>query len=537
MSPQLRIHERSVRRPWRTALAALMVFALASPSASQAQHTWFVSAQGEPFPTADCASWENACQELQTALYLAEAGDEIWVAEGTYKPDFPYENNPTLSFELVDGVKLYGGFRGNEPDIEERAGLFRETILSGELAYVNSQHILMGEDLLKGAVVDGFTITNGRAAGSGFVNDRGGGLFLFNSILDVRNCRFVENSAWNVAGGAWVSESVATFTKCLFEDNEVFPRSQGAAIHNVFGSHVTLIDCRISGHTIGGGAIFVGGDILGNAASTLIAHRTVFIGNSGIAGGAIINNGFSTIVNSLFVGNEAFGPGTPPFAGMGGAIANFGEMSITNSTLFGNSAAVAGGGLHNGGETPNTNLDSILVASNCVLWGNVAPGSLESAQVSSDGDELTLNYCDIEGLTGDLGGLGNIGADPLFVDSFGPDNEVGTGDEFLRLSSGSPAIDSGDNTALPDEVTTDLDGSPRFVDDPDAPDTGNPDGINPIVDMGAYEFNCIDDDGDGRVTICHTPPGNADNARTITVRVNAVPAHLAHGDHCGPCQE
>ncbi len=48
---------------------------------------------------------------------------------------------------------------------------------------------------------------------------------------------------------------------------------------------------------------------------------------------------------------------------------------------------------------------------------------------------------------------------------------------------------------------------------------------------------CEDVDGDGRVTICHIPPGNPDNAHTIGVSVKAVPAHLAHGDHCGPCEE
>ena len=44
-------------------------------------------------------------------------------------------------------------------------------------------------------------------------------------------------------------------------------------------------------------------------------------------------------------------------------------------------------------------------------------------------------------------------------------------------------------------------------------------------------------DGDGRVTICHIPPGNSDNAHTITVGVGAVPAHLAHGDFCGACED
>lgn len=46
---------------------------------------------------------------------------------------------------------------------------------------------------------------------------------------------------------------------------------------------------------------------------------------------------------------------------------------------------------------------------------------------------------------------------------------------------------------------------------------------------------CPDEDGDGLVTICHRPPGNPDNARTITVGINASAAHLAHGDCCGPC--
>lgn len=41
---------------------------------------------------------------------------------------------------------------------------------------------------------------------------------------------------------------------------------------------------------------------------------------------------------------------------------------------------------------------------------------------------------------------------------------------------------------------------------------------------------------DGRETICHNPPGNRRRARTIVVSENALPAHLAHGDHCGPCE-
>ena len=40
---------------------------------------------------------------------------------------------------------------------------------------------------------------------------------------------------------------------------------------------------------------------------------------------------------------------------------------------------------------------------------------------------------------------------------------------------------------------------------------------------------------DNKVTVCHVPPGNPENAHNITISVNALPAHLAHGDTVGPC--
>ena len=101
--------------------------------------------------------------------------------------------------------------------------------------------------------------------------------------------------------------------------------------------------------------------------------------------------------------------------------------------------------------------------------------------------------------SGDFGGTGNTGSDPLFLDPLGGDGTPGTEDDDLRLPSGSPGVDSGDNDAVPadqfdfDEDTNtdepvpfDLDGEPRFADDIPTPDTGN--GTPPIVDMGAYEL-------------------------------------------------
>ena len=109
--------------------------------------------------------------------------------------------------------------------------------------------------------------------------------------------------------------------------------------------------------------------------------------------------------------------------------------------------------------------------------------------------------------------MGNIDADPLFVDPIGADTTRGSGDEDYRLSNGSPAIDAGDNgRVLPDfldldgdgdisePTPIDLDGNDRFIDDPGSADTGA--GTPPIVDMGPYEFEdtCVEDlDGDGNV--------------------------------------
>lgn len=69
--------------------------------------------------------------------------------------------------------------------------------------------------------------------------------------------------------------------------------------------------------------------------------------------------------------------------------------------------------------------------------------------------------------------------------------------------------------------------------------------------LGACPIGDDDDDDDdngcvgpccpnpqGKVTICHFPPGNPENAHTLVIGASAVPAHLNNhpGDHCGPCQ-
>jgi len=141
-----------------------------------------------------------------------------------------------------------------------------------------------------------------------------------------------------------------------------------------------------------------------------------------------------------------------------------------------------------------------VAIANSILWSNEdRNGNTDAAsQVNAGAGVTSINYSCIQGLTGALGGTGNIATDPLFVNALGIDALLGSTDDNLSLAFGSPCIDSGDNTRVPADASdldadgdtlellpTDLAGGSRFFNDPSTIDSGN--GSPPIIDMGAFE--------------------------------------------------
>ncbi|MGP1309472.1 MAG: choice-of-anchor Q domain-containing protein [Phycisphaerales bacterium] len=452
---------------------------------------------------------------IEAAIAAAQEGDEIVVAPGTYSR----VGGPIWS-SVESGGRNITVRSSDGPEV---------TILDGGGTRI--VELFLGETTA--TRLEGFTLTNGDSP-----TNYGGAAFFFGGSATVVNCVFEGNNARyggavsnyenegtvyigcvfrnNTAefgGATWNFESASAFIDCLFEENSVasnFSNEGGATSERVastlyercvfrgntneelggamwarFESDVTLIDCVIEGNTAGGS----GGGLYATTDSRVTAINTRFLGNTAGQFGGGMHSTFSesvTLINCEFSGNRA---GTAFNRRGGGAyLQDLASVRIVNSSFVGNYGSSA-----SGQGMVVANVADVVVA-NSIFWANLGAFGFEGFEPTRDeNDQLTFSGAgtlDVRNLIVDqysaTPGVAMSGDDPMLVDSLGADGIVGTSDDDNRLGMGSPAIDAGDDAALPmdefdldsdsdvtEAIPFDLDGAARVA--------------GGAVDLGAYE--------------------------------------------------
>jgi parallel beta-helix repeat protein len=509
-----------MKHGYRFLMGALVAVALAAALALIASGGQDSLAAGTIYVDVDAtganngSSWEHAFTNLQHALDMAVAGDQIWVAEGIYKPVVEHGGvgDRYKSFQMKNGVALYGGF---DPSVgviafEDRDWVSYVTILSGDLgtagdASDNCYHVFYhpaGTALNSRAVLDGFTITGGNASELSWPDFAGGGMFNDGSSPSLTNCTFLGNSATDYGGGMYNYESSSPLlTNCTFQNNSA-TGGFGGGMFNESGSSPVLASCTFQDNSAVYGGGMYNSSYLPATPTEPTLTRCTFSGNSATGGGAMYNGSGSspTLTACTFTDNPAlsygggmYNDGVSPlltnctFSGnsaeYGGGMFNRNGASptLTNCTFSGNPADYYGGGMYNQGASPAlTNCtfasnsavtdgggmlnssSSSPALTNCILWADT-PDEISNYDLASS---PAVTYSDVQG---GYGGAGNISADPHFADP-------GNGDFHLGVCS--PAIDTGNNLA-PDLPDFDFEGDGRILD-------GDGDGTA-IVDMGVDE--------------------------------------------------
>ncbi len=244
-------------------------------------------------------TWNDALTDLQAAFDLVSSGActsirEIWVKEGTYRPD-PVDR--WQAFEWPAGVKVFGSFPANmtSPGKNDRNWPSQPTILSGEIGSPtneqdNSVVLVLMDSLAGTAHLDGFMIASSNSWDAGDFQDDPSGMLIEHSAdlkvcmrnvwltghkggagaalgtrgssaleLEVFNSRFSENFS-NFSGGVMhlapegaEGEVRARFTNCIFDQN-IAQDSGGVVYTRILDSatvirdfiHCTFYDNRAS---------------------------------------------------------------------------------------------------------------------------------------------------------------------------------------------------------------------------------------------------------------------------------------------------
>ena len=312
-----------------------LAFFLAGTAAAQSK-TYYVSPQAKG--TGDGLSWDNATT-LTKALNTATAGDQIWV-QGfeTLTGDKLYVA-PKEGFAVKSGVQLYGGFAGTESRLSQRVTLGKpyqlkyRSVLSGDIQKNdtvgsvdlifpangtrsdNATHVLSvnldptqasGNNNTYPTVINGFSIGNGQAAGTGDAG-KGGGIYVYGDnskggVFRIERCFLISNYATQ-GGAVYVDASVKSVNgeTSLINQSVVFNNAAGdrAAVENQAGGIylagvATVVNTSIFNNGNGGVRLSSGSKVV----NATIARNTG-AGVDMTAGGS----GDAHVYNSIIWGN------------------------------------------------------------------------------------------------------------------------------------------------------------------------------------------------------------------------------------------
>jgi len=387
--------------------------------------------------------WSDAFKTIAHALDVAQDGDTILVADGTY-----HEHDLDFQGKKVH-LKSANGPTNCIIDCQQQGRAFY--FHSGETA---------------DSILEGFTIQNGRVEdtyGGAIVCENGSSPTITNCIFDGNEAADTNSSYDNENGGAiYCDASSPTLVNCTFSGNSA--DGAGGAIFCTNSGTLTVTNCVFRDNIAdsAGGAIYCD-------ASRLNLNNCVFNANTVTTydGGAIycVNSSGLVATNCAFGGNDA--------GRWGGAAAAVysSRLTMTNCTFTGNNANDSGGAI----------LCAVLsdaTLKNSILWNDSA-SSANEIYIYDDPlnpSSATLYHCCVDntgygGQTANITENNCIHQDPQFVNAAGGD---------YHLQDVSPCIDAGNNGYVPSTVSEDLDGNQRIVD-------GDNDGTA-VVDIGAYEY-------------------------------------------------
>lgn len=438
-----------------------------------------VDYNGSPIDGAWSSTDKAKLVTLEDALQQAQPGDEIWVQgfEEIRKNSVDYQQvylAPKEGWTLKAGVKLYGGFKGNETSLEQRATLGKaynfacRSILSGDINMndtidhvnlISSSNALRADNALHVltmdldnsasdnknetvSVLDGFTIVGGHAP------QNGGGVLVkghgdFSCAYRIERCFFFNNYAVQNGGAIYVDADAGKLTA-----NESY-----------------INQCVVYNNEAG-----------------LIAE----VANKG---GGIYIAGKGTVVNTSIFNNENGGVRISP------------DASVLNSTIARNT--VAGVDLtDNSGKNENAKVVNTVVWGNTTLFSEFTPGFRNSSYHEVEGEGS--NRVDVFGnvyvsdKNNDRSQASPFFASPSLKTSFDRDfNWLYNAYPLWNWQAleGSAFIDGGDDDAYASAMYGDYDlgGSARKVGDK--------------MDIGAYEFQAVPADRILRVA----PDGNDGN--------------------------